>query len=192
MGGDLELELEPDPGWFEVPEDPEELADWAAGLVRELAGPEAPDDRVRAAADDVHRHARGMVEDGVELPWVFLPDPLAGVLATCSIELVFGTAGDLPDADEIAAALAAQRPEHLAAPDVGRVLLPAGPAVRQRVLRADGRDGEVVESVSHVVTVPGMDDALLRVTAEWRAAALGDALTEQADRLAAALVVRVG
>lgn len=192
MDGELELELETDPGWFEVPEDPAELDDWSLGLVRELAGPEADEQRVRESAAGVRAHAQVMVDDGVELPWVYLPDPLAGVLAVCSIELVFGTAGDLPDADQVAAALAVQRPEHLAPPEVSRVLLTAGPAVRQRVLRSGDPDGDVVESVSHVVTVPGMDDALLRITAEWRAPALGEALTEQADRLAAALVVRVG
>jgi hypothetical protein len=192
MAGELEFELEPDPGWFAVPEDLESLHDWSIALVRELAGADAPEDEVRASAESVYAHAREMVEDLVELPWVFLPDPLAGVLAICSIELVFGEAGDLPGADELAAAFGEQRPEHLDAPQVSRVLLTAGPAVRQQVLRQDGDTGAVSETVSHVVAVDGMDDALLRITTEWQALALGDELTEQADRMAAGLVVRIG
>ncbi|SDF22001.1 hypothetical protein SAMN05660662_1398 [Blastococcus aurantiacus] len=187
---ELELELEPDPGWYAVPEDEAEAAGWAEGLVRELAGPGAEDQAVLVTTESVLAHARAAYEAQVELAFVFLPQPLAPVVASCHVELVFGTAGDLPDLDDLARALAVQRPEHLSAPEVGRRLLVAGPAVRQHELREDD-DGSVVERVSFVLELPRVDDALLRVTTTWRALALGDALVEQADRMAAALVVRV-
>jgi hypothetical protein len=185
----LELELDPDPGWYPVPEYEDEVDTWAAWLVRELAGPDAGEDDVGTVVEDVRAHARRAHELQVELAFVFLPDPLGPVLASCHVELVFGTAGDLPDQAEIAAALSQRRPEHVDVPEVGRVLLTAGPAVRQRVMGAED-DGVVVESVTHVVTVPGMDDALVRTTTSWWALGLGEALTERADRMAAALVVR--
>jgi hypothetical protein len=185
----LELELEPDAGWYAVPEDADELHDWSIALVRELA-PEADEDAVRTAAESVNLHGRAQLDAGVEFAWVFLPEPLGQVVAACSIELVFGTAGDLPSLDEVAAALSRPEARYLDAPEVGRPLLQAGPAVRQHVVRTDGPDGEVVESVVHVLEIPGVDDALLRIATEWRALAVGEALVEQADRLAAALVVR--
>ncbi|MCW2581868.1 MAG: hypothetical protein JWQ53_658 [Klenkia sp.] len=185
----LELDLDPDPGWYPVPEDDVDLYDWALDLVRERAGADAGDDVVLAAAEDVVRHGRPAREDLVELAYVFHPDPLGPVLAVCHIELVFGTAGDLPSAAEIAASLTQRLPEHLGEPDVEERLLTAGPAVRQHAMRTED-DGAVVEQVTYVVTVPALDDALLRITTSWRAVALGDALVEQGDRLAAGLVVR--
>lgn len=185
----LELELDPDPGWHPVPEDDVDLYDWALGLVRERAGTGAADDVVLTAAEDLVRHARPAREDLVELAYVFHPDPLGPVLAVCHVELVFGTAGDLPSPTEIAASLARRLPEHLEEPEVDQRLLTAGPAVRQHVMRAED-DGSVVEQVTYVVTVPALDDALLRITTSWRAVALGDPLVEQGDRLAAGLVVR--
>jgi len=187
---ELELELEPDPGWYAVPEDEAEAPAWAEGLVRELAGPEAADTAVLATTESVLAHARAAYEAQVELAFVFLPQPLTPVVAYCHVELVFGTAGDLPDLDDIAQAFSVPRPEHLSPPEVDRRLLVAGPAVRQHELRGDD-DGSVVERVSFVLELPGVDDALLRVTTSWRALSLGDALVEQADRMAAALVVRV-
>ncbi|WP_138758718.1 hypothetical protein [Modestobacter altitudinis] len=186
----LELELEADPGWYAVPEDADELHEWSIGLVRELAGPGAEEDAVRSAAESVFLHGRTQLEAGVEFAWVFLPEPLGPVVAVCSIELVFGTAGDLPSLDQVAETLARPEARYLDAPEVGRPLLQAGPAVRQHAVRTDGPEGSVVESVVHVLEVPGVDDALLRISAEWRALPLGEALVEQADRLAAALVVR--
>ena len=62
----LELELEPDPGWHAVPEDLDELPDWSIQLVRELAGPEADEDAVRAAAESVLEHGRAQLEAQVE------------------------------------------------------------------------------------------------------------------------------
>lgn len=185
---DLELELDPDPGWYPVPEYEDEVDTWASWLVRELAGPNAGEDDVRATVEDVRAHARRAHQLQVELAFVFLPDPLGPVVASCHVELVFGAAGDLPDQAEIAAVLSQRRPEHVDLPAVGPVLLTAGPAVRQQVMGAE--DGVVVESVAHVVTVPGMDDALLRTTTSWWALGLGEALAERADRMAAALVVR--
>lgn len=187
---ELELELEPDPGWFAVPEDEAEAAAWAEDLVRALAGPEAADTAVLATTDSVLAHAREAYEAQVELAFVFLPQPLTPVVAFCHVELVFGTAGDMPDLDDLARALAVERPHHLDPPQVDRRLLVAGAAVRQHEVFRDD-DGAVVERVSFVLELPGVDDALLRVTTTWRALALGDALVEQADRLAAALVVRV-
>ena len=188
----LELELEPDPGWHPVPEELDDLPDWSMGLVRELAGPEADEDAVRATAEGLLLHARAQLEAQVEFAWVFLPEPLGPVVAVCSIELVFGTAGDLPTPGEVAAALGRPDDRYLGDPEVSTPLLPAGPAVRQHVMRSEGPEGGVVESVTHVLELPGVDDALLRIVTEWRALALGDALVEQADRLAAALVVRTG
>lgn len=186
---ELELELDPDPGWYPVPEEGVDRYDWATDLVRQLAGPEEGDEGVLATVEDLVRHARLADEDLVELTYVFLPDPLGAVLAACHIELVFGTAGDLPSPAEIAVSLARRRPEHLDEPQVDSRLLTAGPAVRQRVMRSQD-DGSVVEQVTHVVGVPGLDDAVLRITTSWRALALGDLLVEQADRMAAGLVVR--
>jgi hypothetical protein len=191
MTDELELELEPDPGWYAVPEDPDGLDDWAHGLVRELAGPEAAGEAVKGGAEVVRLHAELAHEQLVELAFVFLPEPLAPVLAACHVELVPGTAGDLPDLDDLERVLAEQQLEHVGVPAVSRTLLSAGPAVRQQVLAAD-EDGDVVERVTHVVASPLLDDALLRITTSWRAVALGDALTEQADRMAAALLVRAG
>ncbi|RBY76933.1 hypothetical protein DQ239_12140 [Blastococcus sp. TF02-09] len=188
---ELELELEPDPGWYAVPEDAAEAAAWAEDLVRALAGPEAADTAVLATTDSVLAHAREAYAAQVELAFVFLPQALTPVVAYCHVELVFGTAGDLPDLDDVARALAVQQPEHLDPPEVDRRLLVAGPAVRQHELRGGDDGGSVVERVSYVLELPGVDDALLRITTSWRALALGDALVEQADRMAAALVVRV-
>ena len=185
----LELELDPDPGWYPVPEDDVDLYDWALDLVRQLAGPEAGAEVVLASAEDVVRHARLAREDLVELAYVFLPDPLGPPLAVCHIELVFGTAGDLPSVAEIAASLARRLPEHLEEPEMNERLLTAGPAVRQHAMRTE-EDGSVVEQVTYVVAVPALDDALLRITTSWRALALGDPLLEQGDRMAAGLVVR--
>lgn len=186
---DLELELEPDPGWYAVPEDPDEVAAWSVALVRELAGPDADQDAVRGAAEVVRLHAQVAHDDLAELAFVYLPEPLAPVLASCQVELVFGTVGDLPDLDDVERSLSTRRPEHLDEPVVERVLLPAGPAVRQQVMSTD-EDGEVLERVVVVWRSPVLDDALLRMTTAWRAVALGDALAAQADRLAAALLVR--
>jgi hypothetical protein len=184
----LELELEPDPGWLEVPE-ADDLYGWALETIRGLAGPDADDEAVLATVEDVHRHARLAQDELVELGFLFLPDPLGSVLASCHIELVFGTAGDLPSVAGIAASLSRRLPEHLAEPEVDQRLLTAGRAVRQHAMRTE-EDGSVVEQVIYVVAVPTLDDALLRITTSWRALALGDPLVEQGDRMASALVVR--
>lgn len=186
---DLELALEPDPGWYPVPDDPDEVAAWSVQLVRELAGPDADEDAVRGAAEVVRLHADAAHEDLAELAFVYLPEPLAAVLASCQVELVFGTPGDLPDLDDVERSLSARRPEHLDDPVVERVLLAAGPAVRAQVMSTDAH-GDVLESVVVVWRTPVLDDAVLRMTTAWRAVALGDALAAQADRMAAALQVR--
>ena len=137
---ELELELEPDPGWYPVPEDEAEAAGWAEGLVRALAGPEAADTAVLATTESVLAHARAAYEAQVELAFVFLPQPLTPVVAYCHVELVFGTAGDLPDLDDIERAFSVQLPGHLSPPEVDRRLLVAGPAVRQHELRGADED----------------------------------------------------
>lgn len=185
----LELELEPDPGWYEIPEDSADFREWALGLVRQLAGPDADEDAVRASAEVVLAHAWQAADAMVELAWVFLPDPLDQVLASCHVELVFGTAGDLPSLAEIVASLERRLPDHIDEPHVREELLTAGRSVRQQLMRTHD-DGEVVEAVTYVVVVPELDDALLRITTSWRALALGEVLTEQADRMAAGIVVR--
>ncbi|SOE01471.1 hypothetical protein [Blastococcus haudaquaticus] len=184
----LEMELEPDPGWFEVPEEGADLEEWSLDLVRRLAGPENDPEAIGASAAVVAEHARAAHDLLVELAFVFLPEPLAPVVATCHIELVFGPAGDMPDPPEVHRSLALRRDDHLEDPEVGERLLQAGRSVRQHVLVTE--EDRVTERVTHVVFVPELEDALVRITTWWRALALGDALVEQADRMAAALVLR--
>lgn len=187
----LELELEPDPGWYPVPPDAADVPAWSRELVRALAGADADEDTVRACAEVVRLHADAAHAQLAELALVHLPDPLAPVLAVCAVELVFGRAGELPDLDDVERVLSAQQPDHLEPPEVSRRLLAVGPAVRQRVLRVD-EDDDALEQVVHVSRCPGVDDALLRTTTSWRVLGLGEPLAEQADRLAAALQVQAG
>jgi hypothetical protein len=183
------IELDPERGWYAVPEDRDDVAGWADWLVRQLAGPDADDGAVERAVAEVTVHALASHDAAIELTWLFVPSPLEPVLAVCDLELVFGTVGDLPGLAEIRASLAARQPEHLGEPEVSTVALPCGDAVRQHVMTTDDGGG-VVEGVTHVVTVEGLDDALLRMRTTWRSVALGEVLVPEADRMAAALVVR--
>lgn len=185
----LELELDPEPGWFEVPEDPKAFKDWAKNLVKTLAGPDVKDRTLKGPVKSVIQCAKEAEHNQVELAWVYLPDPLKEVLATCFVELVFGTAGDMPSLEDIRASLQRRLPDHAEDPTVSDAVLPAGPSIRQRVARKE-KDGSFLESVVYVVVVPELEDSLIRITSSWNAVNVGDLLAEEADRMAAKLLVR--
>ena len=128
---------------------------------------------------------------GGDLGAVWVPDPAYGVLAS----LVADRYQADRTLDELAADRGTRPDPELAAPQVSRVSLPAGPAVRVRQVERGGATSagdELVESVMHVVAPPDVVDAagspvLVELVTSWTMLQEGDALAALADDVAAGL-----
>lgn len=172
----------PDAPWLEVPTGRDPRA-WARSAAHDLL-PDRPA-LAAALADDLALHARTARDLGAFLTAVVLPDPAAGVLAALTVAPT-APAG----LAEVSRAWADGGPDLARPPEVTRRDLPAGPAVRARLLARGAPDETgrraLIEAVLHHVAPPGTAEAV-EVRLTWLAVPLGDALADLADEVAAGL-----
>lgn len=173
----LDVDLPPAP-WVAVPVDGDD--DWARRSADELCeGSPAAEPLAAELAVALRRAA----EPGVLACAVVVPEePPQRVTAVLVVEHVA-----CDDVEAALTALTTVGPAVLGTPDVRRVALPLGDAVRRHVLTAEGDDGTggVVERVEHVV--PLGDGTGVRADLTWTPLALGDELVELADGVAVGL-----
>ena len=183
----------PDDGWIRLPPPDADLDGWAAQVSGALAADGPARDRL---AHELRAFGLAARRRAGELTAVWVPDPVSGVVAslvTDRVRLDGDREGDREgDLDALAAGV---RPEGGPAPQVDRVRLPAGPAVRVR-RRERTEDGQRTESVTHLVA-PGVADpagrpvGVLLVTS-WAEGPAGDELAALADDVADGLAVTRG
>ena len=184
----------PDDGWIWLPRPDEDTdpATWADEVCEDLYVD-------RRAREPLARQLRAYVlssrRRAGDMAAIWVPDPAYGVLASFVTDRVRQDR----DLDALAAARRADVDPGLAAPQVDRVQLPAGPAVRdRRVGRVDeGPAGDgMAESVTHLIAPDVVDvegvPTLVEVVTTWTLLEEGDELAALADDVAAGVTVTRG
>ena len=177
----------PGESWVELPEPGESVAGWAEEV---CAAVRVDGVAARELAEQLRAVAVAARDQDVQYGAVWLPRPELGVLAVLATDLVANGEGEPPlDLDGV------ERLELSAGslggpPEVGRVRLPAGEAVRSRRVERGGTSVFGTDRVGEVVThtlVPGdLLDARCRVAGilhrvSWSMLEEGDDLAELAD-----------
>lgn len=180
------------PGWVVLPVNDEiDAAEWALANVREAALPDAPEERIEAAAHSLKLALDAMREGPVGGPYVavaFQPDPLAEVLAWASAA-AWPWGADGPIGLDEAATLIGSSGQTIGSPEHGRVELPGGPAVwTRRMYEMDAGDGPfVMEGLAYVVLPPKMEGFVM-LTSQWAALPLGEEIAARIHELAVRLI----
>ncbi|MFD1825195.1 MULTISPECIES: hypothetical protein [Mumia] len=179
----------PDDGWVTPPEPDETIAAWADDVVRDLRAKEGT---AVALGSQLRSYGQSYRELEAETGALWIPQVDDGVLATLWADVLVAE----PAAATIEAVLEAERARAAAMavgedqPSVEVVELPAGPAVRTRMLELGGHglagSASLAERVSHlIVPTPAVHDegrpAIVRHVVGWVLLEHGDDLAELAD-----------
>lgn len=187
----------PDDGWIWAPEPDAEIATWAQDVCADMY---AEGDQETELADQLRAYALSYRDGGYEAGALWIPDVQYGVLAVLAAERLVGD-GDHPlSLDTVQRLEEGMIEPGLAAAEVTRVELPAGPAVRaRRIERVGGLFGteRVAELVSHVIIpgdlqTPAGEPAGVRLIVSWQLLTHGDDLAQLADDCAGLLRIERG
>jgi hypothetical protein len=183
----------PDDGWVTPPEPGESIAAWADDVVGDLRAQEGT---AVALGSQLRGYGQSYRELEAETGALWIPQVDDGVLATLWADVLVAE----PEMATIEAVLQAERARAATTavaedqPSVEVVRLPAGPAVRTRMLELGGHGltgtAQLAEQVSHlIVPAPAVHDegrpAVVRHVVGWVLLEHGDELAELADDCAA-------
>jgi hypothetical protein len=194
----LEVGFPDEDNWIPLLLPDERVEDW---VEEACTAWEVPEHLLETYRTVLTWHAERFRELDVHRGALWVPDVEAGVVATWSIDYGNWLEQAEVDLDEVEKATRdRERPAGVNKPEVTRVDLPAGPAVRSREfdLAPDdptGGDTTLAESVNHLVFPEGLHDEdgpqlMLWQRVTWTEVVHGDELAGLADEIAELIVVR--
>ncbi|WP_165984757.1 hypothetical protein [Streptomyces sp. YIM 98790] len=187
-----------EPEWVQLVVSDPEGAERAAQQIADRGGEEDPQ-YAEAVYPELRTVQERAAERGAAPVAVYVPDvrPAAPPLVPAT---AFMMLQEPPEAGRTLDALSALAREprgyRLQEPEVRTVELPLGPACRVRELAYDGEtaDGRevLVEYLTHHVLSPVFPEGVVEFTVSWTPLALGPAMLETADEMAAGLTLSAG